>query len=899
VTGERAPDRAEWCFRLLLRVYPRAAREELEEHLVELFHFQCERRLARGERLGVRFWSGVVRDTLASAWREWRDPLDEAGHRPRVRRRGGEGMKGWIDDFGYAARRLRRSPGFALMALLILVLGIGVNSTAFSLVNALLFQPPPFDQPERVVTVLQDSDAGVPTSTSYPAYLDMAERDVFSFVSAYTHAEVFLDQDGTLVPIPVEYASASYLDVIGLRPERGSWFRAEHDDPSGPPTAVVTHSMWVDRLGSDPDVLGRTLRINGGAATVIGVGPAEFNGGLGPASVDVWLSISAMAPTQYPVESLQFRHSHPMTVRARLAEGVDLAAATAAMDVLAGELARSYPDINRDRGITVLSSLDPLIPLFDAAVVPAATVGMGVVLLVLLVGTLNLANLLLVRSTARSRELAVRLALGAHRGRVVRTVLSEAVLLAAMGGVGGFAVAVAATGALRNARFDLLLPVSLDVRLDWAVVLFTAAMACGAGLLFGLLPALRATRGDVGAALREASSDGIGARRGLGATGALVAGQVAMSLLLLVVSGVFVEGLLRARAADPGFDWEHKAFLDLGPGALQMEEEAALRFLDQIDQRLEALPGVAAATSAVRLPAQWRGTTTLLLGSAVGGVDRPTEVPWNYVSLDYFEVMGIPLLHGRLPGPDDPTDTSLTVVSEAFGRAFWGRSDVVGETFASEAAPDQRREIIGVVGNAVLRALGEPPGPAVYWTLDFAPSRLSLIVETEGSTSDVIAGARAAIREIDDRIMILGTGSMREHFSATLREKRLAGGLLGSLGLLALLLAMLGIYGVVSFAVTRRRGEVGVRIALGAASRSVVALFVHDVAKVVVLGAVVGAVLALPAGHALGRIFTGEPVSPWTVLAVGVLLVGTSLVATVIPALRATATNPTDALRTE
>lgn len=899
MSTDRRNDRGEWLFGLLLRLYPRAAREELAPRLTELFRFQRDRWLERRGRLGARFWWMIGRDALASAWKEWRDPLDVRGQRPTNRERGGDGMKGWIDDFGYAARRLRRSPGFALMALLILVLGIGVNATAFSVVNALLLQPPPFADPGRVVTVLQDSDAGVPNSTSYPAYLDMTRQDVFSSVSAFTEAEVFFEQDDALVPIPVEYATASYLDVVGLQPHRGAWFRPEHDDPSGPPAAVVTHAMWEDRLGADPDILGRTLRLNGGSVTVIGVGPREFNGGFGPASVDLWLSISAMAPTQYPVGSLQARHSHPMIVRARLADGVELAQAAQAMDVLAGELARTYPEINRDRGISVFSALDRTSSLPVSGVVPAALLVMAVVVLVLLVGTLNLANLLLVRSTARARELAVRLALGADRTRVVRTVLTEALLLAAMGSMGGLAMAYGVANVLRNSRFDLLLPTTLDIRLDGTVVVFTLGIAAGAGLLFGLLPALKATRRDVSATLREASGDALGGRRGFGLTGLLVVGQVATSLVLLVVSGVFIEGLLRAQGADPGFDWEDKAFLDISAAPLELGSAEGLGVYEQIDARLEALPGVRNATATVRLPAAWRGTTTLLLGSGIGGVDRPTEVPWNYVALDYFDVMGIPLLHGRLPGPDDPTDTGLTVVSESFGLAFWGRPDVVGETFAPEAAPDQRREIIGVVGDAVLRALGEDPSPAVYWALDFAPSRLAFVLETEGAVSDVLAGARAAIREIDGRIMILGAGSMREHLGETLRERRLAGGVLGSLGVLALLLAMLGIYGVVSFAVARRRSEVGVRIALGAAAESVIALFVRDVAKVVLVGTLLGGALAVPLGRVIGRTFTGQPLTPWTVLAVGALLLATSLVATVIPALRATGTDPTDALRIE
>ena len=414
-------------------------------------------------------------------------------------------MRGWSDDLRYAGRRLARSPGFTATALVILVLGIGVNSTAFSVVNALLFQPPPFAQPERVVLLLQDSDGGAPTSTSYPAYLDMTEiENVFETVAAHTVDQGFLEQDDGLVPITVEYATASYLDVVGLAPSRGSWFDALADDPTGPPAAVLTHKMWTDRLGSDPDVLGSTIRIGGSAVTVVGVGPATFNGGAGPASIDMWLSISAMRPTGGRAFSLTRRQDHPFTVRARLASGISLVDASAAMDRLAGELARTYPTLNANRRIAVLPVLSNRVsPRVDAQIVPAAAFAMVVVVLVLLIGTLNLPNLLLVRSTQRARERAVRLALGAGRGRIVRVVLSEALLLSALGGVGGLVIAATVADIMSKSQFDFGLPVSLDVHLDGAVLLFTLVMSVGAGLVFGLMPALCATSRDVRASLSE------------------------------------------------------------------------------------------------------------------------------------------------------------------------------------------------------------------------------------------------------------------------------------------------------------------------------------------------------------------------------------------------------------
>jgi predicted permease len=898
VTGRES--RGERRYRLFLQAWPPASREELETELMTAFRWYRDRELERSGRLGPRFWAAMARDALRSGFEERREPLDARG-RPSVRSHGGgDGMRGWIDDFGYAARRLVRSPGFALTALTILVLGIGVNATAFSVVNALLLQPPPFGDPEGLVVMLQDDDGGAPTSTSYPAYRDMTEYDVFESVSSFYTAQGFLGEIGEpLTPLLLEYATASYMEVIELTPSRGVWFDTSHDDPNGDPVAVLTYRMWSERMGEDPDVLGTTLRVNGGLVTVIGVGPPEFNGGRGPASVDLWLSVSAMGVTGGRQASLERRQDHPMTVRARLAEGVTVEEARAAMDGLAEDLARTYPEINEDRGISTIPLLDTRVsPEIDAQLVPAAAFAMAVVVLVLMIGTLNLANLLLVRSTARAREIAVRLALGAGRGRVVRVVLSEALLLSALGGAGGFAMAWVVAQTLRNSRFDFVIPILVDLRLDTTVVGFTALMAIGTGLIFGLFPALRATRRDVNATLRDDASAGLGARRRFGLTGLLVTGQVAVSVLLLALAGVFVDSYARAQSADPGIDYERTAHIQINTTMTGLEGEAALGLLQQLEERMRALPMIDHTTSALMLPAAQFGTTTLLLGAEVDGADRPTEIPWNYVTSDYFEVMGVELVEGRLFEASD-VDVDVAVVSEAFARTYYGRTDVAGRTYRSEGSPDQPREIIGVVSDAAVRALGESPVPSIYWPLDFAFSRTNLLFAYQGDASEAIGAVQDAVRSTDGRIMILGAASMEEHLGDTLTQQRMVSVLLAALGSLALLLAMLGVYGVVSFAVSRRRQEVGIRIALGAARDSVVALFVRDVAAVVIIGALLGGALALPVSRLSAELFTGTGGNLAMSGVAAVVLLLTSLGATIVPAMRATRTDPTNALRQE
>lgn len=809
-------------------------------------------------------------------------------------------MRGWIDDFGYAGRRLARSPGFSATALVILVLGIGVNTTAFSVVNSLLFQPPPFENPEAVVAVLQDSDDGRPNSTSYPAFEDIRRTEgIFESVSAFMTNGVFLEQDGALVSILAEFSTTQYMDVLGLAPTRGRWFDATEDDPSGSPAAVLTHKMWNDRLGADPDILGSTLRIGGAAVTVVGVGPEEFNGGFGPAAVDLWLSISAIRPTGGRVASLGRREDHPFTVRARLLQGVTIDQARVSMERLAAELEATYPILNTGRRMNVISAQRRLDPESYSRIAPAAGLIMGVVILVLIMGTMNLANLLLVRTTSRGREIAVRLALGAGRGRLIRVVLSEALLLAFVGGAGGLAVAWWSVDTLTRARLDFGFPVSLDIHLDASVLAFTAAISMLTGLVFGLVPALRVTSRDVGASLRDEAGLKIGARGRFGLTGILVVGQVAVSLLLLAVASVFVESLARARGADPGIAWERTSFAQVSLAPLELDFPSRMAMYERIEEEIEAIPEISEATMAAMLPAAQFGTSTLLVGSGVSGIDTPTEVAWNVVTEDYFEMLEVPVLHGRAFGAADGGGAEVALVSEAMARAYWGRSDVVGEFFHHENSPDTPVEIVGVVGDIVVRTLGEAPTPSFYrpsaqWGLG-NPSVLFL-TESHGSA---VAAIRETLRAIDPRILLLRTSEMETHLGDTMVRQRLAGVVLTTLGLLALLLAVLGVYGVVSFAVSQRQREVGIRIALGAGQHSVVRLFVRDVAGVVIAGALIGLAVAIPAGRLIGQEFTGAAGSPVLIVGVGALLVSTALLATLIPAVRASRTDPRDTLRQE
>lgn len=895
------PDvRGERRFGALLRLLPSSFRREYEGQLIAVFRHHRDRRLATHAGLGFGFWWFVVSDICATAWKERRDPI--AGREVDSQSKGDGMMRGWLEDFGYSARRLWRAPGFSVTALVILVLGIGVNTAAFSVVNALLFRPPPFPDVEALVDLLQDSEDGQPNATSYPAYEDIARLDgLFTGVSAVNNTESFLEQDGRLTSLFTEYATASYMEVLGLSTSRGRWFDATEDDPDGAPAAVISHRMWRDQMASDPAVVGSTIRIGGSAVTVVGIGPEEFNGGSGPVVIDAWLSISALRPTgAFAGLSLTRRQDHPFWVRARLLPGVTIQEAEAAMSALSAELAATYPTINANRQIHVVPVADIRIhPEIDGDLVPGAALLMAVVGLILLIATLNLANLLLVRTTARAREIAVRLAMGAGRARVTRVVLSEALVLALLGGLGGLAVAMGFVRLLGSGVIDLQIPLSLEIRLDATVLMFALGASLLSGIVFGLVPALRVTSRDLTASLRDEAAVAIGARRRFGLTGLLVAGQVAVSLLLLAVSGVFLESLVRAQGADPGFEWEQAGYAQVSLTPLGIDAAEADVVFGQLQDRLEAAPEIDRATFALQLPGGSFGTTTMLLGSGLGGVDEPAEIPWNMIETDYLDVLGIQLLEGRQFGPEDRGSGIPVLVSEAMAKRFWGRTDVVGETILRESS-ETPQEIIGVVSDVPVRALGEAPTPIVYWPYGGGGTRRAhLIVTSTGDVGAAAATARRLIRESDPRILITASMTMEEHLGSTLAEERLAGTISAGMGLLALALAVLGVYGVVSFAVSRRKKEVGIRQALGADGSAVVRLFVRDVAAVVGTGGLLGLAIAIPASSMVARTFTGGGSNPAVLALVALFLLMTALAATLIPASSAARGNPSEVLSRE
>ena len=814
-----------------------------------------------------------------------------------------------LSDLRFALRQLRRAPGFAVLAVLTLALGIGANATAFSLVNALLLRPAPHVRaPERLVALYTSDHSGPAHGTSsLPDLEDFAEagrrEGVFDGVGGFApRPATFGDGDARERGL-VELVTADYLRVLGVQPQRGRAFTADEARGAGAPVVMISDGLWERRFGRAPGAVGATLVVNAVPATVVGVLPPRFGGGLRLIAADAWVPIRGGAALGLGGR-VERRGNRGMFAVARLAPGATVGRAQGAMNLLAARMRGAYPDqwIDvRDEGrrVTLLEERLARVPpqMRGPALAFSALLGATVVL-VLLVCCANVAGLLLARATARTREVALRLSLGATRERIVRQLLVESALLAAIAAALGLLATRWVTAALAHVDLPLPVAVTLDLAPDWRVLAFSAAVTTLAVAAFGLAPALRATRADVHAAIKAGAVPAGRTRL----QSALVVGQLATSLVLAASALLFLRAVRAAAAIDPGFTARAMLLVDLErvPGA--GGDSSSARVGAALSERVAGIPGVSAVSWADVAPlnpdVSRRGTR---IEGHVSPPGEDTEFAFNVVGPGYFETLGLPLARGRGFTPADRAGApEVIVVTEAFARRFWPADDAIGRRVSLDGG-ETWRTVVGVARDAKYKQMTERPREYVYTPALQEDGRgVTLHVRTGGDPRAVRGAVRAALREAAPGWTSTAERTLAEQVDASLLPQRVAGTVLAAFGLLSLLLGGVGVYGVMAYTVARRTREIGVRMALGARAVDVVRMVMRQSATLAAIGLVVGLPLAWGASRLLGGLLLGvggDVVAPF--LGAAAALAVAACAAAWVPARRAARVDANTALRWE
>jgi putative ABC transport system permease protein len=798
-------------------------------------------------------------------------------------------------DLTYALRRLRKAPGFALVAVATLALGIGANSAIFSVVDAVLLRPLPFPQPDRLVRVAQ-TWKGRPTVYSPQNYLDVeAQATGFQGLAAIDTTGITLTGQGAAARLEGAEVSAAFFDVLRVRPLHGRGFLAGENEPGRTRVAVLGHQLWRDRFGADPSVVGRTISLNRQSYSVVGVAPPGFRY---PEETEVW------TPMEYDQRfRSNSRGAWYLSVVGRLRDGATLDGARQEVATIAARLAQAYPADNEGVGGTVISLHEATV----GASRRALLVLLGAVGLVLLVACVNVANLLLARIAARETELAVRTALGAGRGRLVRQLLTESLLLAVLGGIAGLALAALLVDAL-VALQPQGVPRLAEVSVNRSVIGFAAMLSLVTTVLFGAFPALQTSRRATAQALRQGSRGILTGGRG-GLRSGLVIGQIALAMVLLAGSSLLVRSFARLRSVDPGFRTEGAlAFRVSLPESAYADDARMLSFHDDLQRRLAALPGVRSVGAVAGLPLSGNHFN---ISFAVEG--RPALPPAQQPSLEvriatpgYFRTIGIPLRRGRsFTDSDGPEAPQVVVLSESAVRRFFPDEEPVGKTIRLGLGRGRGRkaggEVVGVVGDVKELGLAAESPPEVYLPYaQFPIQSMDVVLRTDVPPRSLAAVAERVVHGLDAELPVARVATLDEVLARSVSEPRFYALLLGSFAATALFLAALGLFGVMSYAVAQRTRELAVRIALGARREEMLLLVLREALVLGVGGVAAGLFGALALSRVIASmLFELSPTDPATLAGVAGTLVAVALLASYLPARRATRVDPVIALRSE
>ena len=817
-------------------------------------------------------------------------------------------------DLRHAVRGLRRSPDFTVIAVLTLALGIGANTSIFTLLNAVLLRPlPGVENPGRLVTFKRLQLNNPDYSFGYPDFLDyQKQQKSFSGLAGECRTPLSLSH-GATERIRGALVTGDYFSVLGVKAVMGRLIGPEDVEKRGEPVVVLGYGLWQRRFGSDASVLGRAVRVDGHTFTVAGVTQKEFIGTVPGAPVDAWVPLTAQ-PQVIPRMSanvLQSRTAGWIGIFGRLKPGVGLEGARAEMQAIAARLAQEYPGTNEHRGVDLSAGvgIDP----DDKKVLGRfLSVLLAAVGLLLLIACGNVASLLLVRAAGRRREIAIRLAMGASGGQLLRQLLTEGMLLSLLGGGLGLVIAPWTANLILAFQQPLYPMTALDLTPDVRVLCFTLALVVLTGILFGLAPALQSSRPDLVASLKEGARGTGSGRSRLQPT--LVAIQVALSLVLLMGAGLAVRSMGNVLGGEFGFKTENLVLLTMDLSLQGYSEQQGQMFYQQLMERIEAAPGVQAAGLAWTVPPRdLSGRISLFYEGQVPPQEElrghefelGIRVDEDIVAPNYFRTMNIPLAAGRdFTSQDDASAPRVAIVNEKLAQRLWPAQGALGRRIewpSIQGPPRPPIEIIGVAKNTKYRSLLVDPPPVIYLPLSQNyDGRETLLVRTAGDPASAVPALRGVVAKINPDLPVYGVKSMSEQVADSLWQQRMAAVLIGSFGAVALILAAIGLYGVISRWVAQRTHEIGVRMALGANSRNILGLVVGKGMAVALLGVVFGALAAQGATRAMSSLLYGVSANDATTLAaVSLLLGGVAVIASYLPARRATKVDPIVALRDE
>jgi len=894
------PDWKEEVRRRLSRLNLEPAREaeiveELAQHLDDIYERSVKAGLTEAEAKRVALKELADTELMQKEMRRSHKPTSQApvagGGRTSV-------LADFWNDLRYAIRLQRKNPGFTIVAVIALALGIGANTAIFSVVNTVLLRPLPYKDPERLVMVWEEATkAGYPQDTPAAAnFVDWRDQNQsFEGMAAITDDSFNLTGSGDPERLEGQRVSTNLFPLLGVEPQIGRVFTAAEDQPGNERVVLLSYGLWQRRFGGDAGIVGKSLQLSGAGYTVVGVMPARFQ--FPTADDEVWV------PIAFTQEDAANRDRHYLRVVGRLKPGVTLAQAQADMSTIATRLQQQYPQSNTDLGAVITPLHEHLV----GDIKPALLILLGAVGLVLLIACANVANLLLARAAVRQKEIAVRVALGARRSRLIRQFLTESVSLSLLGGLVGLVIAYVGLIVLK-AFIPENISQARAISIDYKVLGFTLLVSLATGLIFGLAPALQSIRFNQAETLKEGGRDAATGGSGKRLRSLLVMAEVAISLVLLIGAGLLINSFLRLRNVDPGFRAENLLTMKIVLPDLKYERKIQRSaFYTDLVQRVQSLPGVRSAAVTTNLPLYLQGNS---ISISIEGRPEPPPgqepiIVTRIISPGYFDTMTIPLLKGR-PLTDQDTDDSpnVVVIGESMARRYWPGEEAVGKRIAVGRVKSQEDwlQIVGVVKDVRQFELTADPKPQMYLThrqYGFFDAQ-DLVVKTDVDPASMAGAVRKAVWEIDKDQPVSDIRPMETILADSIARQRFSMLLLAIFASVALVLAAVGIYGVMSYSVAQRTHEIGIRMALGAQTSAVLKLAVGYGLKLVAAGIGIGLVAAFALTRVMSTLLFGVTATdPTTFTLISLLLVAVAAIASYIPARRATRVNPIIALRYE